>query len=270
MIEFKLKGKTYKVEDPTIADYYKIQNYLILLDQVESRIKVVHLLSGAPEDQLREIPILHFDTLWLEIMEGPLDLSVEDKPFQKNFVIGTDFYHFIDLNELTIGETADMDTLRAHPQKDKQLHKMMAILYRPAVMITDNWVKIEEYKMEGFDARADLFLEKMPIRTVLGAINFFFHITRYSYGSMMDFLVESMKDPKDKQTMLMTSDLMSELLEGGLNSSTLSQGTMRSELSQLLVSLSPMLSTFLHTEKTKRKRKKWSIKSFFKNIVDKA
>ena len=270
MIQFKLKGQTYTIEDPTIADYYKIQDYLLLLDQVSSRIRVVHLLSGVLEEDLRAIPSSHFDTLWLQILEGPLDMSVSDKEFIKNFVIDDKFYHFIDMNELTIGEAADMDTLRAHPQKDKQLHKMMAILYRPATMITDNWSKVDEYTMEGFDARADLFLEKMPIRTVLGAINFFFHITHYSYESMMDFLVGQMTTPEDKKTLLMAKDSMLGLLEGGLNSSTLSLETMRSELKDLLVSLSPMLSTSSPTEKTKRKRKRWSMRNFLNSIVDKA
>jgi len=146
-VEFKLNGKKYSINEPTIADYYKIQDHLILLETTEARLQVTHLLSGAPIEDLRQVPSTRFDHLWIEILEGPLDFSVEDRPFEKNFVIDNGFYSFLDLNKLSTGELSDMDVLRASPQKDKLLHRMMAILYRPATMISDNWIVVEPYNL---------------------------------------------------------------------------------------------------------------------------
>jgi hypothetical protein len=202
----------------------------------------------------------------MEILQGPLDLSVKDRPFEKNFKIDEKLYAFLDMTKLTVGELSDMDTLRAMPSADKLLHKMMAILYRPAKVIAIDWIITDAYTLDGFEERAELFKEKMKVKTVLGAINFFFHITRYSFESMMDSSVEKAKkmgDPIMMEATLAQRDLMLELLEVGLSSSILSQGTMHSELKKLLVSQSHQLLTTSPTEKTKQKEKRWRMTDLF-------
>jgi hypothetical protein len=97
-----------------------------------------------------------------------------------------------------------MDTLKAHPQVDRQLHKMMAILYRP---LTGD--SIEPHGADGFAERAELFLEKMPISHVVAAIDFFFHITKVCLDNMQDSL-----------TLLMT-EMMKDLTETQMNELTL-------------------------------------------------
>jgi hypothetical protein len=137
-----------------------------------TQLEIVSALSNCPIDVLKQLEQLQFAQIWAELVNGPLDLA-QTKQFHKHIELHGKLYGFLDIKQLTIGEVADMDVLSKDPRKDQELHKMMAILYRPAINITDDWVVTEEYKAEGVAERAELFLD-MPVEYVYSALAFFF------------------------------------------------------------------------------------------------
>jgi len=169
MIKFKTKSGQWEITNPTIGQYYKMQDWLILSDKTDVQVKLVSILSGAPEEDLRSMDTDSFIKVWNQTALGPLN-SLADKSFQKEIEIDDTKYGFITMSKLTVGELADMDVLKNHEQVSKQLHKMMAIMYRP--LNADGTVS--EYTSDNFDERAELFLNKMPISYVTTAIDFFF------------------------------------------------------------------------------------------------
>jgi len=215
MIKFKTKSGQWEITNPTIGQYYKMQDWLILSDKTDVQVKLVSILSGAPEEDLRSMDTDSFIKIWNQTALGPLN-SLADKSFQKEIEIDDTKYGFITMSKLTVGELADMDVLKNHEQVSKQLHKMMAIMYRP--LNADGTVS--EYTSDNFDERAELFLNKMPISYVTTAIDFFFHITRVCLNNMLDSLIPMMTGMMQDLTESQQEDVISKLQETGINLST--------------------------------------------------
>jgi hypothetical protein len=256
MIQFTLEKKEYEIGDVTIEQYYKIVDLLILTETVQAQYEIVNLLSGAPEAQLRKLTPGEFAILWNEVSRGPLGLD-DNPPLVKSFYLENQCYAFLDLNKLTIGELADMDVLRQDPQRDKKLHLMMAIMYRPAVEITKTWFKIEEYDSETLDARAELF-KTMPIKNVMGAINFFFHFIKASYESILDSLALTTEKVEERERLMEAKHLILNLLDSGQTSSTFFAEKTFSKWKELHASLLQQLSTFSPIERQELVKKRWN------------
>ena len=229
MIHFKTKSGKWTANYPVIKTYYRLQDYLALSDEVQNKIKLLSIISGAPEDEIRELDIDEFERVWQGAKEGPLNGSIAIPLIQKLEVDGVR-YGFINLGKLSIGELADMETLKAHPQANRQLHKMMAILYRPILEETEEGYQVEEYSVESFAKRAEIFEEKMFVVHVLSAIDFFFHTTQRCLNSMMDSLVKTMiqivMNLSEEEKIALTSKLQ----ETGIDLSTFLQETTSSSL----------------------------------------
>lgn len=266
MIKFRVAGKAYTITEPTIEKYYQIQDLLLVSDLIDTRVKIISILSGASEENLRAWSNEELEKVWTEATYGPLANSAGS--FEKTIKLGDQEFGFIDITKLTVGEMADMDTIRNHPQMDKQLHKMMAILWRP-VIEKEPKLKIADHETEGFEERAQLFLEQMPIGDVLKSISFFFHIAKTSLESTMDSLVETLME-KPKMTNRKTAVArIFKSQDNGLSSST-SLPEINSSMStepQNSVSSQPL--TFWHIVRTKLNAKNKSTKGYSNNTKDK-
>jgi len=255
MIEFTLNRKEYKIVDVTIEQYYKIVDLLVLTETVQAQYEIIHFMCGAPVEDLRKLGSGEFALLWNEIQRGPLALA-DNPPLVKSFYIENQCYAFLDLNKLTIGELADMDVLRQDPQRDKKLHLMMAILYRPAVEITKTWFKIDEYDQDSLNERAELF-KQMPIKNVMGAINFFFHFIEASYESILDSLILTSETMEEKKSLQEAKQVILSLLDSGQESSIFFAEKTFSRWKELQESLLPLLSTSWPIQKISKRKKPW-------------
>ena len=215
MIKFSTASGSWKIDSPTIEVYYKIQNWLAISDQPDAQVNLISLLSLAPEEEVREMKQDKFDHLWSQVSEGPLS-AINTQSFSNKIEINKTIYGFVDLTALTIGELADLDTLKNHPQVSQQLHKMMAVLYRP---LDANGV-LTPHKTEGFEERAQLFLKNMQVSNVMAAIDFFFHITKVSFDSTMDSLMPAIQNLLTNLTPQETNEVTLKLQEAGINLST--------------------------------------------------
>lgn len=262
MIEFKIKDAEYSIGDITIGQYYKIQ-HLLALDSADAKLQVVHHLSGCPVEDLKELQQFQFLQLFAAIAEGPLNTE-KDKKLWKHIGLHGKAYGLVNYDKLTIGEFADMDVLRVDPLKEQKLHIMMAILYRPATVISEtfDWVEIEKYDGDTLDARAKEFLD-LPLKYVYSALSFFLLTPKFLLNDLADSLTQEMTekiqketDPKMKEALKVSSLLISELLEDGMTPSTLSLETIYSKLTKLQELAQPNSSTTSHGEKTNSEKKK--------------
>ena len=229
MIKFKTKSGQWQIGDLTIETYYRIQSLITLIDLSEVQVQVVSILSGAPESEVREMEAEAFAKVWYQVEVGPLNAAT-DEAFKRVIEVDGTRYGFINLYKLTIGELADLDTIKSHPQSEKQLHKIMAILFRPILSEEGGKYEIEMHQTEGFSERADLFLKSLPILHVLGAIDFFFHITKASLNNTLDSLTKTILEIMKDQTLPMeTIEKILKLQEVGVNFSTSLPTTISSE-----------------------------------------
>ena len=164
-------------------------------------------------------------------------------------------YGFTDIKKLSIGELADMDVLRNDPRKEQLLHKMMAIVYRPAVDITDDWIVVKDYDPDTVEERAKEFLE-MPIAYVFGAMSFFLLIKNYSIEAIVDSLktTENMS-PEEMEMVRLTKELTLGLLGTGMQHLSSLPEEMSSKLERLQKLTSMIALTGSHTIKTKREKR---------------
>ena len=253
MIEFKIDKQEFKIDKVTIRQYYDIYTNLAKQGPLV-QLEIVSVLSGCPIDLLKKLDSYQFTALWNELVNGPLNLHA-DLPFHKHIALNGKLYGFTDVKNLSIGELADMDVLRQDPRKEQLLHKMMAIVYRPAIDITDDWVVTKEYDASTVEERAEEFLD-MPIEYVFGAMNFFLLIKRFSIEDILDSLktTEEMT-PQEVELVNLSKQLTLELLETGMQPSSSWLEEMSPKLVRLQELVSTMPSTSLRTQKTKPKKR---------------
>jgi hypothetical protein len=267
MIEFKINKDTYKIDRVTIRQYYQIYTKMVQVTPT-TQLEIVSALSNCPIDVLKQLEQLQFAQIWAELVNGPLDLA-QTKQFHKHIELHGKLYGFLDIKQLTIGEVADMDVLSKDPRKDQELHKMMAILYRPAINITDDWVVTEEYKAEGVAERAELFLD-MPVEYVYSALAFFLLIRKYSIETMLDSLTETEEMTTEEREMVqLTRQITLELLETGTTHSSNLQAETLSKLERLQSLAQSMPSISSPIARTKPKKKSLSMTGLWHKLTQK-
>ena len=121
---------------------------------------------------------------WSDVQDIVKTLSVmfdENSKFTKKFTLKTINYGFIpNLDEITFGEFVDLD---ACLQDWQQMHKAMAVLYRPV----DIQVR-GKYNIKPYEGKMDETLKEMPLSIALGAVFFLLNLGKELSQVMMDYL----------------------------------------------------------------------------------
>ena len=95
------------------------------------------------------------------------------------------------LSDLSLGEWIDLEHYLQ--DVDKNLHIIMAILYRPLIKaFNDRDRMVEPYDGSTLDARAILFKNHAKMQSVYGALVFFSNIARECMLTMPDYLAEQL------------------------------------------------------------------------------
>jgi hypothetical protein len=101
---------------------------------------------------------------------------------------GVKFGFIPNLDKITQGEYMDLDT---YFTDWKQMHKAMAVLFRPIISERKNNYDIAEY--EGTDKFAEL-MKFTPLDAALGSYVFFYHLGNDLLSSTLNFLQEEAKE----------------------------------------------------------------------------
>lgn len=160
------------LDDVTLGQY---QAFVALPDGGEEFLKrkLLQIFCGIPEryiDQLKrtevEEALRHVDFVVSQAINKSTPAFVAP---QKVTIDGVDYGLHPDLNSMTIGEFADLDTYIATPST---YHKAMAVLYRPITNSNSNGYLIEPYKGTAHSEA----MRKLPMSAKLGVDAFFLTI----------------------------------------------------------------------------------------------
>ena len=129
--------------------------------------KMLEIFCGVP---ITEMPNIKFKSVANVMFH--INKMFEQKPsLKQTFTIGEQEFGFIpNLEDITFGEYVDLDGYMSDVQ---DLHKTMAILYRPVIEKAGRRYAIEPYE------RADKYSEPMkqaPMDAVMGASLFFYRL----------------------------------------------------------------------------------------------
>tara|TARA_Y100000114_G_scaffold152745_1_gene171507 strand:- start:1652 stop:2302 length:651 start_codon:yes stop_codon:yes gene_type:complete len=141
----------------------------------------------------------------------------EQKPqLKKRFVLNGVEYGFIpNLDDMTLGEYVDLDT---YISKWDDMHKAMAVLYRPIETSLGNKYTIEKYTGENQDTMKDI-----PLDIVFGSMLFFYRLGIDLSKVMMSYFQDKKEMPSQQlQTLMQNMD--------GLDKFTSSVNTILQEL----------------------------------------
>jgi hypothetical protein len=175
--------------------------------------KMLEVFCNVP---LSKLPNVKFKSL--SGIVNRLNGMFATKPSLKlEFTLGGQTFGFIpNLEDITFGEYVDLDNYMADTQ---DLHKTMAILYRPITQRAGKRYDIEPY--ESAEKYSDL-MKQAPLDVVLGATLFF-----YRLGS--DLLLATMNSLEEQQT-----NIAEKLNSEGSGDGTPRSITLLKEMSQSL------------------------------------
>jgi len=214
-----------------LADYQKF----IRLEGDEEFLsrKAIEIFCGLSMDV-----ILKMKASSLQKTAGVLSKAFTEKPaFQQRFTIGKQEFGFIpSLDEITVGEFNDLDEYITDFQ---QMHKAMAVMYRPVTARLANRYDIEEY--QGTSKYADL-MKAAPLNVVIGAMVFFWTLGKdLSLASLKSLAKENQMNLAPLRNLLRNGD--------GFLYTT-------SSLAEMLSSLKPLPNSQQHSHSpTSRSRK---------------
>lgn len=169
-------------------------------------LKVLEIFCGVTMKEAYKLPLAEFSF----IINHIVNIFKEDTPLQRDFTLtdpqGTSVtFGFIPkLDDITLGEFIDLDNYISDWQ---QMHKAMAVLYRPVTFRKGELYLIEEY--EGSNKYAEV-MKDSPVNAALGAIVFFYRLGNVLSSYLADSLTQQMM--KDQQAL---KDL--EQNGGGIN-----------------------------------------------------
>ncbi len=166
--------------------FWIIQNQEHLSDEMKW-IHGVSVFSDKPLDEIAKVKIKDVQKVYLKIAELILpDSEPGEHPLIRFFEYGGAKYGFEpDLREIETGAFIDLDEYVK--DVNKNLHKIMAILYRPIKVQSKKMYQVTSYTDEPAwkrDHRQKIFLREMPYNYVRGAVNFFSQAaTKHSHSS---------------------------------------------------------------------------------------
>lgn len=185
-------------------------------------LKVLEIFCGVTMKEAYKLPLAEFSFIINHIVE----IFKEDTPLQRDFTLtdpkgdSVTFGFIPKLDDISLGEFIDLDNYIGDWQ---EIHKAMAVLYRPITFRKGDLYLIEEY--EGSDKYAEV-MKDAPVNVALGAVVFFYRLGNVLSSYLLDSLTQKLKT--DKQ---LTKDL--EQSGGGISQYTQSLEEMSQNLKKL-------------------------------------
>jgi len=167
------------------------QKYLKVVDDNEGEVdnefmnlKILEIFCGVSLKQAYNLPLSKFS----EVINHVINIFKEETPLQRDFTLtdpqgnSVTFGFIPKLDDITLGEFIDLDNYISDWQ---QIHKAMAVLYRPITFRKGDLYLIEEY--EGSDKYAEV-MKDSPVNAALGAVVFFYRLGKALSICLMDYL----------------------------------------------------------------------------------
>lgn len=185
---FKINGEQYQFEDITLRTYYALKDILAKGETRESEFEIVHCLTGCPADLLKQLKFTDWLMVWEETIHMLGKLTGDADAIRPVIEFNGTKFGLPAVEDLTIGEFADLDVILSSAKAEDKLADIAAVLYRPILKQKGAKIVLEPYDTDGFETRKELFLD-LPITAVRSANAFFLQsansLLRNTAGSLV-------------------------------------------------------------------------------------
>lgn len=166
------------LDDITLEQYQKYVKVMSKLDKDSdgaaefANLKALEIFCGLELKESYKIPLHTFDA----VLEQLALVLSQDTPLKKRFWfrgsngVEVEYGMHPNLNDMTSGEYFDLDK---YLNNFEDMHKAMAILFRPIVKKHKDLYQIEDY--QGSDKYAE-YMKYMPASVAIGARVFFYRL----------------------------------------------------------------------------------------------
>jgi hypothetical protein len=167
--------------------------------KTKEALDTISLLSDIPRKLVKELSINDVSNILNRVAALQNKASSRLKRIIK--VDDVEYGFHPDLSEITLGEYADIETYIQNGM-EKNLSKLMAVLYRPVVEKNGKYYSIEAYNGSGVRMRSEKF-KKMKASDVNSSLVFFWTLGNELSTILPLYLMERMEEVK--QSLLMKS-----------------------------------------------------------------
>lgn len=173
MIELKVGKKDITLpERLTISQYQRLRE---IGDASKDPIGFVRAISGLEEDEIKYANKKDMDFVFHYLVENYLGKG--DKRLQTTIELnGVEYGLMSQIHTLNFGGWVDLEFLTTDGV-DKNIGKIMALMYRPITKKTDKGFEIEDYDHDSMIERSELFME-LPVDYFWGVSSFFFNLVK--------------------------------------------------------------------------------------------
>jgi len=261
--KFRIGKTTYQFKEINLKSYYRLQD-ILNSPKKGSEYEIVEAVTDCPVKELKKLKYADWLLVWEECNLHISDLQGTTDAIQPIIQFNGVKYALPKIDDLTVGEFADLDVILTSPGSEKRLAEIAAILYRPVIKQNAFVTKIAEYDPDGYEERLALFQE-LPLSAIKSANSFFLQSANLSLKSTAESLL---KLPEMKMLDPQGQELVRQLLQpgpGGEYSMSWQQKIL-SDFTELRSLRSEKRLTGWRGNVTKLKNKIWPYKRS-KNIV---
>lgn len=173
-----------ELSDITLIQY---QRFLKLQEQSEDEVflgqKMIEIFCNVSEHIVKSLKVNDAYAI-VDILTKMLEKKTDLRRIIK--IKGVKYGFVPNLDEITFGEYIDLDT---HLSSWENMHKAMAVLYRPI-----ETEKNGKYNIKDYDAKFNDDLLYIPMDAVMGSIVFFYHLGNDLSKVMMSYLAEKQEN----------------------------------------------------------------------------
>ncbi|MAT79201.1 MAG: hypothetical protein CBD98_000745 [Flavobacteriaceae bacterium TMED238] len=202
-IKVKVPRELSDVKLKEYQKYIKIVDFNSEQEPSEEKInfanmKMLEYFCGIDLKEAYELPMTAFSN----IINHLATIFKEETPLQQRFTMidpngkELEFGFIPKIDDITLGEFIDLEK---YIQNWEDMHKAMAVLYRPIIFKTGNLYEIEDY--EGSEKYSDVMLDA-PVSVPIGANVFFYRLGKELSSHLIHSLVDQVnKDLTLRQTL---------------------------------------------------------------------
>ena len=181
------RRKIRLMEPKALADIslYQVQKVLLIdkIPDMDPWVKKVHsvaVMFNETPDRIGIIERIELDAIYARLF-GMIN-GVQSAPLQRTVkYLGHEYGFIEDVRDMETGAFVDIDQMCSADRYAENLHKIMAILYRPVEAKLGRYYRLRSYVSETprqREERQALFLKYMTLAEVRGAAGFFLLVTQ--------------------------------------------------------------------------------------------
>jgi hypothetical protein len=196
---FKIGSKAYAFKDLTLRKYYEIKKILESQDK-DKEFSIVSCMTDCPVQDLKRLTFADWLLLWAEAEHKLTNLQGDAGAIRPIIEHEGVKYGLPKIEELTVGEFADLDIIMSAGNAESKMAEIAAVLYRPILTQKGEKITLKPYDTDGFTERVELF-QDFPLSAIKSANSFFLQSADLLLKSTADSLLKTQEtkliSPKD-------------------------------------------------------------------------